>query len=522
MWKPCSIFLPLICFLLHTTAYTEEIDYLTFKSLLENNQPEKALEIANKLVKNENVTAEFYFDFGVALLEEKLLKFKDKKRAIQYLEKASSMGSLEATSYLGRAYFTGENVDKSCKEGAEYFYIASRQGHLGVKLLRDAGFSLSECLAEQMELASDILKESHFSDEGAVLSTIAHAYFFGDGLEENLEETYSYFKRSAQLNNCDGIYGLGAMYDNGIFTEPNVALAFSYFSKGDRLGCIEAKVALAHMYYSGRYVDEDLNIAFELYLQSSEQGDLEAKSMLGMMYLRGEADVYDPVKGVSLIKYAAEEGFDRAQVYYAGLFFTGTSVEQSFANAKAWYLKAIDSDPFAQSAIAQMYEYGLGVEQNFKLAEKYYLKALKQGNVEAIEGLARWLVDGRFYDRNHTKAAQLLKSNLDLQNQRIVGLYSMLLSCSSNKKVYNPQEALKLIEQQIDWHGENINDEIIMAKAAALSTQNEFDKAIQLLIPIKSEINEFLTKYENYQLFKMNERFESLFTDIKAHRQCSI
>ncbi len=108
----------------------------------------------------------------------------------------------------------------------------------------------------------------------------------------------------------------------------------------------------------------------ELLEDASREGSPEARYALGTFYLHGKYLKKDGVRGVSLIKEAAEAGwrdaiFDLAVAYEVGEFLEKNE-EKAFQN----YMKAmILGDLSAAAAVGRCYYYGIGTSENREVYE---------------------------------------------------------------------------------------------------------------------------------------------------------
>jgi len=137
-----------------------------------------------------------------------------------------------------------------------------------VLLITTPGVSLAEMLSDEFNL-----------NEGM-------KYLDGNGVETDVFKAAEYFERS---NNGIAYYMLGGMYSN---TDKEVA---KYV--------LPSNEALAEKYMSK---------AFSALQIAEASGDASAKAYLGNMFYYGIGVEIDRVRGLSLIKQAADSGYSRA------------------------------------------------------------------------------------------------------------------------------------------------------------------------------------------------------------------
>lgn len=82
----------------------------------------------------------------------------------------------------------------------------------------------------------------------------------------------------------------------------------------------------------------------------------------------------------------AEEGHAKAQYNLGLLYYNGRGVNQDYAQARHWYLKAAQQgQAFAQNNLGKLYEKGQGAPQDPVQADMWYLLSAAQGNDVAVK-----------------------------------------------------------------------------------------------------------------------------------------
>jgi TonB family protein len=89
-------------------------------------------------------------------------------------------------------------------------------------------------------------------------------------------------------------------------------------------------------------------------------------------------------------------------------------VEQSYAEAMAWYSRAADKgDAEAQNAIGYLHQQGWGVTQDYAKAMVWYRKAADQGNAQAERNIASLYEKGLGVPQDHSEAEAWYKKAAD-------------------------------------------------------------------------------------------------------------
>jgi TPR repeat protein len=163
------------------------------------------------------------------------------------------------------------------------------------------------------------------------------------GMMKDLRTAFGYFKRSADLGHCGGLFNLASCY---------------------WLGYGDAQVDLAK--------------AVEYATPSAEQGHPDAQCLLGWAYLEGNGTAKDEAKAIQYFRDAAEQYCANAFhalgcCYKDGQWSLGKDYDQAL-----YYLKLAAERPrnfFSQIELAGMYKEGLGTPKDLRMALKYYKMA---------------------------------------------------------------------------------------------------------------------------------------------------
>lgn len=110
----------------------------------------------------------------------------------------------------------------------------------------------------------------------------------------------------------------------------------------------------------------------------------------------------------------AELGNADAQNQLGDAYFDGIGIEQDYAKALEWYLRAAkQGHGIAQYNVAYAYANGIGTQKNTSEAIKWYGKSADQGIALAEYILAKMLIDGQYIEQDITKGLDLLQKASD-------------------------------------------------------------------------------------------------------------
>ena len=128
-------------------------------------------------------------------------------------------------------------------------------------------------------------------------------------------------------------------------------------------------------------------------------------------------------------------GYRAAQAYY-----TGTGMEQDYAESVKWYEKAAaGGDAYAMYALGKMYRDGIGVDGNAQSAYKYFLSAAELRHEFAQYAVAKALLTGEGVDRNVSEAIKWFGKCAEKGNH--FAEYQLAVLFSEGKEV--PKDEIK-------------------------------------------------------------------------------
>jgi len=260
------------------------------------------------------------------------------------------------------------NVDCSPREIFKFEFVDQSTG-------KSESFKLEELLEQygDIQLSNDN-KTSLFADyetvedaltEYLVAATngnaeaqykLANCYDEGlGGLEENQDEAFRWYVKSANQGYPDALYTVAIYYQNGEIVEKNEQKALDLYIEAAEKGCVEAYYYLAYLYKIGSMVEVDYDKAFHYALLAANSNDAEAQQMLG------------------------------------GFYQDGIGTEVNYAEAMNWYQKSVDNGcVYSQISIGLLYEKGLGVDTDKQKAFNYYMEAAEQGEISGYFYLGLW------------------------------------------------------------------------------------------------------------------------------------
>ena len=184
--------------------------------------------------------------------------------------------------------------------------------------------------------------------------------------------------------------------------------AFDYASKAAEKGDKDCLYLLGNMYRAGFGCQKDLNKAIETLEKCPDTQDSKLVAAACKMELNDGK--IDETTFPTFLE-AAQNGNALAQFYVAQCYYNGTGVEKNQTTAMEWMQKAADQGhPYAQYACAMQYLSGEGaVKQDTIQGVQWLEKAAQNGLPDAQSDLAACYMEGRYVEKDESRAVELLK-----------------------------------------------------------------------------------------------------------------
>ena len=237
---------------------------------------EKARQLYEK-----GISINRYYYYGYFKLGKLYNDKKEYNQANSYFEKSIELGSSDAMVSLGFNYEMGNGVEQNYQKAYEYYLMASKlnnsQAFNNIGFYYQKGFFVNQSLNNAIEfykkgiklgnelsiknLANLYSKElndwksaseyysqllnTKYADAGYI--NLGYMYEKGLEVEKNTKKAFEYYKKSADLENANGIRNVGICYRDGIGTKKDIDLAEKYFSSACDKGVAKACEDLSHI-----------------------------------------------------------------------------------------------------------------------------------------------------------------------------------------------------------------------------------------------------------------------------------
>ncbi len=191
------------------------------------------------------------------------------------------------------------------------------------------------------EDARYLLENAQKGDE-KILTSLAIAYYEGNGIKQSYAKAIECYKKAAELGyevaQCDLAY----MYKMGQGTPKDMKQAVYWYTKAAEQGFSDAQLELGVLYHNGTGVERDYEKSLYWYQQAAEQGNPQAQENLADMMMRGDGIIPDYPKAIEWFKKAAAKGMVNSQYTIGVIYVRGEWVEPDLIMAKYWLKKAAD------------------------------------------------------------------------------------------------------------------------------------------------------------------------------------
>lgn len=308
---------------------------------------EKAFEWFERSAKQKNKFAQFslanlyYYGSGVE---------KDLSQAFLWYQRSSSQGQPYAAYSIAQMYRYGEYVTKD-NDTAQRYYKQALSGFLKI---------------ESDDMADDDL-----------FYKLGQMFKLGLGTDSDVTKAIEYFRRSAEMNNKNGLFEYGKALLIGEHIPQNTDSAVKLLEKAVKLKNSNAKRFLALEYISGEHLEQDIEKGIALLTECADSGDVIACYRLGKIYLQGEIMSQNLDKAEKYLLLAEDSEY--AQYALAKLYLQ----EEKYDIQKAvnYFENCADKNHWASYQLGRIYLFGAeGFTKDKEQAIEWFTKSANDGN----------------------------------------------------------------------------------------------------------------------------------------------
>ena len=308
---------------------------------------QKAFEWFERSAKQKNKFAQFslanlyYYGSGIE---------KDLSQAFLWYQRSSSQGQPYAAYSIAQMYRYGEYVTKD-NDTAQRYYKQALSGFLKI---------------ESDDMANDDL-----------FYKLGQMFNLGLGTDSDVTKAIEYFKRSAEMNNKNGLFEYGKALLTGEHIPQDTDSAVKLLEKAVKLKNSNAKRFLALEYISGEHLEQDFEKGIALLTECADSGDVIASYRLGKIYLQGEIMPQNLDKAEKYLLLAEDSEY--AQYALAKLYLQ----EEKYDIQKAvnYFENCADKNHWASYQLGRIYLFGAeGFTKDKEQAIEWFTKSANDGN----------------------------------------------------------------------------------------------------------------------------------------------
>ncbi|MCO5230390.1 MAG: sel1 repeat family protein [Chitinophagales bacterium] len=177
---------------------------------------------------------------------------QDIDSAIFWLEKAASLGKVDAAGFLGNIYLNDVSP-KNVSKAKEWFEKAAQQNNVDALYNLGIIYSNDQGDGSPLDFAKAIMYFSKAAELGDLESYEAIGSIYGTGggnVKQDYQEAFSWYLKGAEKGNETCMGRVGVMYHKGEGVQKNIAKAKEWLQKAADAGNDDAE------FYLGREVNK--------------------------------------------------------------------------------------------------------------------------------------------------------------------------------------------------------------------------------------------------------------------------
>lgn len=308
---------------------------------------QKAFEWFERSAKQKNKFAQFslanlyYYGSGIE---------KDLSQAFLWYQRSSSQGQPYAAYSIAQMYRYGEYVTKD-NDTAQRYYKQALSGFLKI---------------ESDDMANDDL-----------FYKLGQMFNLGLGTDSDVTKAIEYFRRSAEMNNKNGLFEYGKALLTGEHIPQDTDSAVKLLEKAVKLKNSNAKRFLALEYISGEHLEQDIEKGIALLTECADSGDVIASYRLGKIYLQGEIMFQNLDKAERYLLLAE----DNEYVQYALAKLYLQEEKYDIQKAVNYFGRSADKNHWASYQLGRIYLFGAAeLTKDKEQAIEWFTKSANDGN----------------------------------------------------------------------------------------------------------------------------------------------
>ena len=388
------------------------------------------------------------------------------------------MKSADMRSYvwyrIGKMHCYGLGTEQDYKEAFKWFEKSAQEGNKFAQYSLANLYYYGNGIEKNSEKAFEWYKKSAAHGQPYASYAVAQMYNKGEYVPKNEDTAQRYYKdalsgflelESKGQADDNLYYKLGSMFKNGLGTEADISKAIDYFKRSAEMNNKNGLYEYGKVLIQGKHIEADLNKGLECIEKSIKLGNSNAKRFLALEYISGECFPQDIEKGIAMLTECADEGDNFASFKLGQIYLKGEIVPQDLEKAEKYLLSAEDNE-YTQYALGKLYlqkeKYDIQkAVDHFKHSadmnkwSSYQLGVLYLFGAEGLakdkEQAAQWLTksanDGNGYAQNMLNNIDDFE-NMQLRNT-VMGLFVNLSRCIEDDYYKRYSSAKQTVDKKL-------------------------------------------------------------------------
>ena len=311
---------------------------------------------------------------------------QDYEKAFEWFLKSAQEGNKFAQYSLANLYYYGNGVEKDLSQAFLWYQKSSAQGQPYASYAVAQMYSKGEYVSQGGETAqryykaalSGFLKlESKEQADDNLYYKLGSMFKKGLGTDIDMDRAIDYFKRSAEMNNKNGLYEYGKELLLGEHIPQDKEKAVKLLEKAIKLENINAKRFLALELISGEHLNQDIDKGLAMLTECADSGDTCACYKLGKIYFKGDIVLQDLDKAEKYLLLAEDNEFTQ---YALGKLYLQKE-NYDVQKAVDYFEKSADKNVWSSYQLGRLYLFGAeGLEKDKEKSVEWLTKSANDGN----------------------------------------------------------------------------------------------------------------------------------------------
>lgn len=290
--------------------------------------------------------------------------------------------------------------------------VASIRKHTASKARSKSTARKRTSQAVDYDTYSRALERKAESGDMRAISTVAFAYLYGDGVEQDGDKALHFFEKGADKGNADMMTIAGILLEN----RDRDTEAFNRYQQAYSAGSPWGAYRLSLCYIGGTGTSVNYSFGKSLLIWAADHELADAEELLGRIYLDGSDNMgitQNTLTGMRYLERAANKDdddalFDLGRIYLYGQYGYNADGSKAYSYLK----KAADlGHGDAMDLLGDMYRFGIYVTKDNSQAFDWYQKSVEAGSSEGQADLGNAYYLGDIVPQNYEEAVNNLSQS---------------------------------------------------------------------------------------------------------------